>query len=120
MVNFWDTGMEIISLIKEIWEEPTPLKLETLRVKINEEIKKELTQHLVDYEEIIARIKYTKEKLRFEAKEKLRFEAKYGSSEDFIKTFLYRNFPHKLIKYDNMYLELLKYPEEWISSEVNQ
>ena len=40
MVNFWDTGMEIISLIKEIWEEPTPLKLETLRVKINEEIKK--------------------------------------------------------------------------------
>lgn len=110
--NFWENGIEIISLIKEIWEEPTPLKLETLRVKINEEIKKELTQHLVDYEEIIARIKYTKEKLRF--------EAKYGSSENFIKTFLYRNFPHKLIKYDNMYLELLKYPEEWISSEVNQ
>ena len=110
--NFWENGIEIISLIKEIWQEPTPLKLETLRVKINEEIKKELTQHLVDYEEIIARIKYTKEKLRF--------EAKYGSSENFIKTFLYRNFPHKLIKYDNMYLELLKYPEEWISSEVNQ
>lgn len=110
--NFWENGIEIISLIKEIWEEPTPLKLETLRVKINEEIKKELTQHLVDCEEIIARIKYTKEKLRF--------EAKYGSSENFIKTFLYRNFPHKLIKYDNMYLELLKYPEEWISSEVNQ
>lgn len=110
--NFWETGVEIISLIKEIWEEPTPLKLETLRLKINEEIKKQLTQHLADDEEIIARIKYTKEKLRF--------EAKYGSCENFIKTFLYRNFPHKLIKYDNMYLELLKYPEEWISSEVNQ
>lgn len=106
--NYWETGAEIISLIKEIWEEPTPLKLETLRAKMNEEIKKQLTQHLDA--DIIERIKYTKEKLRF--------EAQYGSLEDFIKTFLYRNFPHKLIKYDNMYLELLKYPEEWISSKV--
>ena len=77
--NFWENGIEIISLIKEIWQEPTPLKLETLRVKINEEIKKQLTQHLADDEEIIARIKYTKEKLRF--------EAKYGSCEDFRSMF---------------------------------
>lgn len=107
--NFWDTGVEIISLVKEIWQEPTALKLETLRVRMNEEIKKQLTQHLET--EIIARIKYTKEKLRF--------EAKYGSLEDFIKIFLHGYFPRKLIQFDNAF-ELLKYPEEWISSEVNQ
>lgn len=107
--NFWDTGIEIISLVKEIWQEPTALKLETLRIKMNEEIKKQLTQHLE--KEIIASIRYTKEKLWF--------QATYGSLENFIKTFLYGNFPHKLIKYDNTYLELLRYPEEWIrSSEV--
>lgn len=105
--NYWETGAEIISLIKEIWEEPTPLKLETLRAKMNEEIKKQLTQHLDA--DIIERIKYTKEKLRF--------EAKYGSLEDFIKIFLHGHFPRKLIQYDTAY-ELLKYPEEWISSEV--
>lgn len=108
--NFWDTGVEIISLIKEIWEEPTPLKLETLRLKINEEIKKQLKRY--HEEEIITSVRYTKEKLRFNTTS--------GSSEDFIKTFLYRNFPQKLIKHDNSYIELLKYPEEWISSEVNQ
>lgn len=107
--NFWDTGIEIIFLVKEIWQEPTALKLETLRVRMNEEIKKQLKQH---YEqETITRIQYTKEKLRF--------GVGASSFEEFIKTFLYRNFPHKLIKHDNRHVELLKYPEEWISSEVN-
>lgn len=117
--NFWNTGVEIISLVKEIWQEPTALKLETLRIKMNEEIKKQLKQHYkteklrYDYiEEIITSIRYTKEKLRF--------GATHGSFEDIIKTFLYGYFPRKLIKFDNKYVELLKYPEEWISSEVNQ
>lgn len=104
--NFWDTGIEIISLVKEIWQEPTALKLETLRVRMNEEIKKQLKQHYE--EEIIARIQYTKEKLRFWTER--------DSFDDFVKTFLYRNFPQKLIKFDNTYIELLKYAEIWINS----
>ena len=118
--NFWNTGVEFISLVKEIWQEPTALKLETLRIKMNEEIKKQLKQHYkteklrYDYiKEIITRIQYTKEKLRF--------TVDHACFEDFTRTFLYMNFPQKLIKFDNTYLELLKYPEIWISSsEVNQ
>ena len=104
--NFWDTGIEIISLIKEIWEEPTSLRLETLRVRMNETLKTQLNQRYE--EEIIAEIQYTKEKLRFSA----------SSFENVIevKIFLYANFPQKLIKFDNTYVELSKYPDKWISS----
>jgi hypothetical protein len=109
--NFWDNGIELISLVKDIWEEPTPLKLETLRIKMNEEIKKQLQQN---YEEaIIVRVQYTREKLRFTAGK--------DSYKDFIKTSLYRIFPQRLISWSHDGPELLKYPETWISSsEVNK
>jgi hypothetical protein len=107
--NFWDNGIELISLVKDIWQEPTPLKLEALRIKMNEETRKRFKLNYA--EELLIRIQYTKEKLRFTAKD---------FNDDFIKTFLYGLFPQKLIKFES-HVELLKYPENWVSSsEVNK
>ncbi len=99
--NFWDTGIEIISLVKEIWQEPTALKLETLRVRMNEEIEKRTKT-----EAAISELAYSKERLRFIER----------NNEAPIRLFLYAFFPQKLVQTNNPHLELLKDPEDWISS----
>ena len=106
--NFWENGIELISLIKDIWEEPTPLKLETLRIKMNEEIKKRTKGKT---ENAISTLECSRERLRFIQNE----------DETPIQLFLYASFPHKLIQSNNGHLELLKNFENWVrSSEVNK
>jgi hypothetical protein len=101
--NFWDNEMNLVSVIKDIWQEPTPLKLEILRIKINEGIKKRTKGKT---ENAISTLEYSRERLRFIQNE----------DETPIRLFLYAFFPHKLIQTNNGHLELLKNPETWISS----
>ena len=106
--NFWDNEMNLVSVIKDIWQEPTPLKLEILRIKINEGIKKRTKGKT---ENAISTLEYSRERLRFIQNE----------DETPIRLFLYTFFPHKLIQSNDGHLELLKNAENWIrSSEVNR